>query len=96
VLTPAPAPRAVAALPDFLTPRQIADALQVHERTVLRWAAEDASMPVTRLGGVVRFERAALNRWLLRKTRGARAGAQDGAQTASAAHSAAQAPSQAA
>jgi len=37
------------ALPTFLTAQQIADMLQVDERTVLRWAQQDASMPVTRL-----------------------------------------------
>ena len=55
------------ALPTFLTAEQIADMLQVDERTVLRWAQQDASMPVTRLGRVVRFEREALLRWLARK-----------------------------
>jgi len=48
--------------------------LQVDERTVLRWAHQDATMPVSRFGGrVVRFERGALLRWLARKKpRGAR------------------------
>lgn len=55
------------ALPTFLTAEQIADMLQVDERTVLRWAQQDSSMPVTRLGRVVRFEREALLRWLARK-----------------------------
>jgi excisionase family DNA binding protein len=41
--------------------------LQVDERTVLRWAQHDASMPATRLGRVVRFEREPLLRWLARK-----------------------------
>ena len=51
-----------------LTPADVATMLQVHERSVLRWAAADPTMPVTRLGGrVVRFERAALMRWLERK-----------------------------
>jgi len=61
-------------LPTYLTAAQVADMLAVHERTVLRWAGEDASMPVTRLPGrTVRFERAALMRWLTRRQpRGAR------------------------
>jgi excisionase family DNA binding protein len=54
-------------LPTFLTARQVADMLQVDERTVLRWAQHDASMPATRLGRVVRFEREPLLRWLSRK-----------------------------
>ena len=55
------------ALPTFLTARQVADMLQVDERTILRWAQHDASMPATRLGRVVRFEREPLLRWLARK-----------------------------
>lgn len=57
----------VGALPTFLTARQVADMLQVDERTVLRWAQHDASMPATRLGRVVRFEREPLLGWLARK-----------------------------
>ncbi len=55
------------ALPTFLTPQQVAEMLQVDERTVLRWAQQDASMPTTRIGRVVRFERELLLRWLGRK-----------------------------
>ncbi len=54
-------------LPSFLTPKQVAELLQVNERTVLRRAQQDASMPTTRLGRVVRFEREPLLRWLGRK-----------------------------
>lgn len=54
-------------LPSYLTPQQVADMLQVDERTVLRWALHDASMPVTRIGRVIRFEREPLLRWLARK-----------------------------
>jgi len=53
--------------PLFLTARQVASMLQVDERTVLRWAQHDASMPATRVGRVVRFEREPLLRWLARK-----------------------------
>ncbi len=53
--------------PVFLTPRDVAALLQVNERTVLRWAAQDASLPVTRLGRVIRFERTSFLRWLARK-----------------------------
>jgi excisionase family DNA binding protein len=59
----------VPALPIFLTARAVADMLRVDERTVLRWAQQDASMPATRLGRVVRFEREPLLRWLARKHR---------------------------
>ena len=54
-------------LPTFLTTRDVADMLRVDERTVLRWAQRDASMPAIRLGRVVRFEREPLLRWLARK-----------------------------
>jgi excisionase family DNA binding protein len=54
-------------LPTYVTPQQVAEMLQVDERTVLRWAQHDASMPATRLGRVVRFERELLLRWLARK-----------------------------
>lgn len=54
-------------LPTFLTTRQVADMLQVDERTVLRWAQHDASMLATCLGRIVRFEREPLLRWLVRK-----------------------------
>ena len=54
-------------LPTFLTARQVAAMLHVDERTVLRWAQHDASMPATRLGRVMRFEREPLLRWLARK-----------------------------
>lgn len=55
------------ALPTFLTARDVADMLRVDERTVLRWAQRDASMPAVRLGRVVRFDRELLLRWLARK-----------------------------
>lgn len=57
----------VLTLPTFLTVRDVADMLRVDERTVLRWARRDASMPATRLGRVVRFEREPLLRWLAHK-----------------------------
>jgi excisionase family DNA binding protein len=54
--------------PTFLTPEQVAQLLQVHPRTVLRLAQQDASMPVTRISArVIRFEKAPLLRWLARK-----------------------------
>jgi excisionase family DNA binding protein len=55
------------ALRTFLTPQQVAEMLQVDERTVLRWAQQDASMPATRIGRVIRFELLALERWLAKK-----------------------------
>ena len=55
------------ALPVYLTPAQVADLLQVSEKTVSRWSLQDASMPTLRIGRVVRFEREALMSWLRRR-----------------------------
>jgi excisionase family DNA binding protein len=72
-VTPRSSDMSTAGVPVFLTAQQVADMLQVDERTVLRWAQQDASMPATRLGRVVRFEREALLRWLaLKRPRAAR------------------------
>ena len=54
-------------LPVYLTPSQVADLLQVSEKTVSRWSLQDASMPTLRIGRVVRFEREALMTWLRRR-----------------------------
>jgi excisionase family DNA binding protein len=52
----------------YLTPDDVARILQVHPRTVLRLAEQDATMPATRLGPrLIRFEKTALYRWLARK-----------------------------
>jgi excisionase family DNA binding protein len=48
----------------YLTPAEVAKLLKVSPKTVSRWALEDPSMPVTRLGRTVRFEVEALERWL--------------------------------
>ena len=58
----------------FLTPKQVAKMLHVSEATVSRWAAQDATFPVTRLPGrLVRIEQQALYRWLgLKMPRAAR------------------------
>lgn len=48
----------------YFTPRQVAELLQVSEKTVSRWALENASIPVLRHGRVVRFHRERLLAWL--------------------------------
>jgi excisionase family DNA binding protein len=68
--------------PTFLTPAQVADLLQVDQRTVLRWAQQDASMPTTRIGRVIRFEQGPLKRWLARKRPRLAQGAAQGASSA--------------
>ena len=60
------------ATPQYLTAEQVGELLQVSPRTVQRWALEDASMPVLRLGRTVRFPRADLERWFERSTQGSR------------------------
>ena len=69
--------------PVYFTPGQVAAMLQVNERTVLRWAQQDASMPATRISRVIRFEREQLLRWLARKR--PRSGARMAQERASAA-----------
>ena len=53
--------------PVYFTASQVADLLQVDEKTVLRWSLQDASMPVLRRGRVVRFARERLLVWLERQ-----------------------------
>lgn len=54
--------------PAYLTAAEVGAILRVHPRTVLRLALTDPSLPATRLGTrLVRFEKAALERWLARK-----------------------------
>ncbi len=48
----------------YLTPAEVAAELQISDKTVYRWAAQDATMPVLRIGGVVRFPRERFMAWL--------------------------------
>ena len=57
----------VESAPTYLTAEQVAAMLQVNVKTITRWSLSDSSMPVTRLGRVVRFEQGALRRWLALK-----------------------------
>jgi excisionase family DNA binding protein len=58
--------------PQYLTAAQVAELLQVDDATVYRWASSDATMPATRIGGVVRFHAATLDRWLAARTQRSR------------------------
>jgi len=49
---------------DYMTAVEVARLLQVSAKSIYRWAAQDATMPVLRIGGVVRFPRERLLRWL--------------------------------
>lgn len=51
----------------YLTALQVADLLQIDEKTVLRWSLQDPSLPVLRRGRVVRFPRERLFAWLQRQ-----------------------------
>ena len=55
---------------EYFTAAQVADLLQVSQRTVERWAAEDSAIPVLRVGRTVRFPRRELELWLQRRTQG--------------------------
>jgi excisionase family DNA binding protein len=70
--------------PAYLTSREVGAMIRVSSRTVERWALEDATMPVTRIGRLLRFERGALEAWLARhSTQGARKGRASGRKSAS-------------
>src|SRR5206468_3189462 len=56
-LAPSDPVKSGSTLPVYLTPEQVATMLQIDERTVLRWAQQDTSLPATRIGRVIRFER---------------------------------------
>jgi excisionase family DNA binding protein len=57
---------------EYLTAKQVGNLLQISDRTVERWALEDASMPALRVGRTLRFPAAELRRWLERSTQGSR------------------------
>jgi excisionase family DNA binding protein len=54
----------------YLTPDQVADMLQLSAKSIYRLAKEDASMPVLRIGGSLRFHRERLERWLRDREQG--------------------------
>jgi excisionase family DNA binding protein len=54
----------------YLSPAQVAQLLQVSEKSVYRWAKADPSMPMLKIGGTVRFHRERLERWLRSREQG--------------------------
>ena len=54
----------------FLTVPEVARLLKVSPKSILRWAKADASLPVLRVGRVLRFDRDRLLSWLRTKTQG--------------------------
>ena len=55
---------------EYLTAADVAEMLQVSEKSVYRWAIADPSMPALRIGGTVRFHRERLTRWLREREQG--------------------------
>ncbi len=62
--------------PLYLTAAQVADLLQVSPKTVYRLAKADASLPTLEIGGVIRFPKDRLLRWLRDREQGQRSGHQ--------------------
>ena len=56
--------------PTFWTVEDVATALRVSRKTIERWASADATMPCLRIGQVLRFPAARLERWLDARTQG--------------------------
>jgi hypothetical protein len=60
----------------YLTPKDVAEQLQVSEKTLHRWASQDPTMPVLRLGGgkgersQLRFPEDRLASWLRSREQG--------------------------
>ena len=63
-------PMAESVVPVFLTAKQVADLLQVSEKSVLRWAVADPAMPALRIGRTLRFDRERLLAWFKMNTQG--------------------------
>ncbi len=55
---------------EYLTAAQIAELLQVSEKSVYRWAAGDPAFPMLKIGGTVRFPRERVLRWLREREQG--------------------------
>jgi excisionase family DNA binding protein len=56
----------------YLTLDQVAELLQVSNKSVYRWAQQDASFPACRLGRAVRVREDLLARWLAARTQRSR------------------------
>ena len=52
------------ALPEYVTPQEVAAMLRLSVKSVYRMAAADLTMPQLRFGGSLRFPRERLLRWL--------------------------------
>jgi excisionase family DNA binding protein len=54
----------------YLLPAEVADLLRLSTKSIYRLAAQDATMPVLRLGGTLRFPRERLLLWLRSREQG--------------------------
>ena len=64
--------------PDLLTPRQLADELQVSAKTLANQRSRREGPPYVKVGGAVRYSRAAVAQWLAAQSRARRAGINPG------------------
>ncbi len=55
---------------EYLRPDEAAAMLDVHPKTLERWAARDATLPVLKIAGTTRYPRERLLRWLQRHEQG--------------------------
>ncbi|MDO8475056.1 MAG: helix-turn-helix domain-containing protein [Candidatus Rokubacteria bacterium] len=65
-----PTPFLGASQPTYLRADQVAELLQVSEKSVYRWMKADPTMPALKIGGTVRFPRERLERWLREREQG--------------------------
>lgn len=56
----------------YLTPEQVGGLVQVHPKTLTRWAKADPTFPVLRIAGTTRYPRERLLRWLRDREQGQR------------------------
>lgn len=56
--------------PAYLTVEEVAEILRASPKTVYRLAKDDPTMPMLRLGGLVRFPRERLLMWLRQREQG--------------------------
>lgn len=60
-------------MPDYWLPKEFADLMRLHEKSIYRLMKADATFPYVRIGGAVRIPRAEALRWLANRMKGERA-----------------------
>lgn len=61
---------------EYLRPDEAAAMLDVHPKTLERWAAKDSTLPVLKIAGTTRFPRERFLKWLRDREQGRPAGRQ--------------------